>query len=984
MKKIISVIVLTVTLLSLIYVPSVSYAYNDDSLVFNLDMSNYDTSSSSESKGLTDTVNSQTVKVFGTPTKEIVDVNETEKTVLRFSNTDKSNANAHIEVTAPYIINQDTLTMEFWAKPHSLKTGVTLCDRMFAVTNGYDASSTFEVMLYNTEIRIRPGNTKATGGDNFIDIIAKMPQCNDRWNHFVFMRSWNSDNTAVSYKTYVNGTLVVGMSGTATGVRRDESASRLYIGSNSNERAFLGSIGSFKVYNAELSPEKILDDYYTEYGDYHEIDTTLYLTSTLPDSTISAEAGEIDLTFNTAIDQTTLNHITFTKADGSPVRGGVYKSVSDDGKTISLSHGTLEHNSDYILNIPSTVKTIYNKYFEGKKVTLTAKRDCYLWEDFSGDDYVVNSLAPMNKGITYMSRSVNNDNSLAVVKKTASGKKYVSLITDTKGKDTKASYIPTTPISNDDIIVELVVRASDVGAARDILRVNGTNRYADYRNKYVLIKGRTLAGVDSVDSDGFHHIKSVLRKDTDGNYAFYMYNMLSPETLPVIYSGEETGFSSLKNLQLLHIYPMEESHVSQSSDLAMAKIYVHKDLKIINVSDVSDNSLYVTFSDDVDATTFRPGNIKVLKSGAEISEAYLTRYDALNRRLIITFPKGLETGDDYSISLSGINDTHGYVYNYVKDFSCLNENVSLVDTVDFKDADGNSIVSLKGKNYTETTVSLKNNYNTEIKATTVLALYEGGQIAEKSVVTKVLNPSEEASFTNSLDLSEYDLSENHNVKLFIWNGNGSYNPIIGVPDVLPYEYNPPLVLKDINDRFLFEFTVPDYLMASTVSKDAFLVRSKHTGKYADVKEVMYEPKSKSVRIYTDAVYDDEYIISANEVLKDKNGASVNVNKNLLPVKVKLNAVYSAGIDRVFVYSKNEPINSIKGQSNITLKAVFLNTAQSGSQSLNINVYNKYNPSVVYYNSNLNIGNEGKTEVLIPINGYTFLFDDEIVLSVSNN
>jgi len=123
-----------------------------------------------------------------------------------------------------------------------------------------------------------------------------------------------------------------------------------------------------------------------------EPDETFEVSYTLPtnlfsNSYIAVNQGEIKVVFAEEV-ESGYEDITFVDANGNAPKGGI--AVTKDGATVTVKFGELETSTKYTLRVPSTLKSVNDKYFNGLNKSFTTRA----YKELINVDFSDSAFAP--------------------------------------------------------------------------------------------------------------------------------------------------------------------------------------------------------------------------------------------------------------------------------------------------------------------------------------------------------------------------------------------------------------------------------------------------------------------------------------------------------------------------------------------------------------------------------------------------------------
>lgn len=166
--------------------------------------------------------------------------------------------------------NLDNITLEFWTKP-DLYNAETNEKVLFALTKSTMKLATFDAYMKES------GNSKSLtvrlDYDDEKTQSVDITDCMGKWTHFVFVRSFDSENSKATVKVYINNEEKINKTFAET-IKQDESEKVLFVGcyngnKNTNKRyAYKGDISEVRVYNETLGLENINRNYISQGAKY--------------------------------------------------------------------------------------------------------------------------------------------------------------------------------------------------------------------------------------------------------------------------------------------------------------------------------------------------------------------------------------------------------------------------------------------------------------------------------------------------------------------------------------------------------------------------------------------------------------------------------------------------------------------------------------------------------------------------------------------
>ena len=437
-------------------------AENDNGLVFDLDLSSYETGTNTIKNAVTNSVSGITVQGAGQnagPVKQVFQsyVNGrvvtvpyvamsdfgqpkvyegTDERLLVSGNTyDTFVENGYITLdntVAQAFTNQDALTVEFWTnklartQDNRFNGNAPFGNggRVFSLApeqGAGDHNTTMEIYVYddgggNCAFWNRFGRISGESG-TYIQGNYDIRNDVNEWSHWVLTRSWDEAKGQWVVQTYINGALanVYGTSN-ASGengtyfsqeglLRFDETGYVFQIGGRGADQVYGGKIADFKIYTTALNAEQVSVEYNSTKDVFQNILSDEFNLVSSTSQEIAPTAGEVTLAFNSAIDATTVtaDSVSLQTAEGAMVRGG-WVAVAEQNE-LTVKYGALEANATYQLVIGEGLTSVNGIAAQPVAVTLTTTDGMIFQSDYTGLEAGAN--APTDRGFAYKSDETN-------------------------------------------------------------------------------------------------------------------------------------------------------------------------------------------------------------------------------------------------------------------------------------------------------------------------------------------------------------------------------------------------------------------------------------------------------------------------------------------------------------------------------------------------------------------------------------------------
>lgn len=441
---------------------------------------------------------------------------------------------------------------------------------------------------------------------------------------------------------------------------------------------------------------------------------------------VSVHVGELTLAYTEALDDDTLDGISIVSVGENgaetAIKGKVFRDLSDDGKTVTLTFGRLGAGEHKIK--VTGVKTLAGEDAKTEEIAFTTveARVVDVNTEFNEDKYVIGQVAPEEytssnkKAIHYMiAASSAND-------RRTTGTEVISDGSDDKAIALKLTYDESAGTYKDGVmgvntsqfnttllneerdvyVIDTAIKtytvddAAESAAGKQVLKFSRTNEGNNYLGKFNSgdlkaqnLKNTANNGIELGAGSEWKKLRAVVR--LTGTYGWYSTTPLIPkaenEKLTTPYESANYGVTAHENIDLYDVtgdiprYLGEENKAALnntsidiariSADNSGAKdriavdyVYARKDkaMTVIKADTAytKDNKKLVFYmTDDIDAAS--KDNV-VVKSGDTVINDRIVTVNAADRSLTIEFA-GLTAGN-YTVDLGGVIGTNGVaVYN---------------------------------------------------------------------------------------------------------------------------------------------------------------------------------------------------------------------------------------------------------------------------------------------------------------------------------
>ena len=238
------------------YEDSLYVGYDEDRLIFDMDLSEYTTENPVVKSA---TVGSREITIQGTPTPGAFANGRkylTFDSLKGTANNAASDAKVGIRVADDLFMNQKAMTVEALVRGNNFGP-----KSEWRYRNYLFQGPSMQAHVYDTTANsILCWDPAGDKGDAFRIKQGEMQNFNDKWTHFVFTKAYDSEAGKWVGKLYIDGVEKTPVEYEATFGK--DTSNVIMIGlSYDLERSFDGDIATFKVYNTELTADKVKEKY---------------------------------------------------------------------------------------------------------------------------------------------------------------------------------------------------------------------------------------------------------------------------------------------------------------------------------------------------------------------------------------------------------------------------------------------------------------------------------------------------------------------------------------------------------------------------------------------------------------------------------------------------------------------------------------------------------------------------------------------------
>ena len=625
----------------------------------------------------------------------------------------------------------------------------------------------------------------------------------DSWCHLVFVKEYDRTENNWIVSLYKNGSKVASV--TVNAALPDET-DFVYLLGGSGAAKYSG----IKLYNAAKEAMELYD---AEKDSYVMLPNSMLLESVEPFEQLNRSGGEIIITFNNYVDESSISAINLTNSDGSPIVGKYFVSLPETkSKIVTIKYGELSGDNTYKLTIPAGIRSL-NGYetTEPTEYEYSCVSDMLFSEDF--EEFPEGTVAQI-EGLDVISSSVaDNCDDVVVYTDNATDRKYIALtaqeIVDAQGQPqtshTGLVYSLPDSVDASEIVFEMKFRAGTIGNAetgtanKEIMRpcseIDGAGTYTTMLT--VSDDGATLSGENAyeeernfstvADSDGWHTIRMITDTDAKGTRYFdFYYDATNPSACCRVV---KTDFNSLDVKSLLlaqvSIDPSQTGHGLAALLIDEIKVYKRTMPSVLGCNEIKAESITneIYFATDMDLNSLENAEYYYLNDRNEKVDANFVSYDSLDRKVTVAHKDYLMFGNSYSLYIDGAISADGMPLETtaVCRFTIPPYAVQMTTPV-FKNADtGMTISDLSQADSALAMFTLFNNKDTDT-IVSVIALHTDITGRLKDVKCENVDVFADSENAVSIPVSSKSFTTGDTIKLFVWD-----DPIGGSKPVL---YNP--------------------------------------------------------------------------------------------------------------------------------------------------------------------------------------------------
>jgi len=487
---------------------------------------------------------------------------------------------------------------------------------------------------------------------------------------------------------------------------------------------------------------------------------------------ISAPAGAlaktqaaIRVTFNNEVDPETLPAVSFTKADGTAIKGFCEKTV--DGNVLTISFGNLEAG-DYKLNLETSLADLSGLTLDEPacyEYTVTDAKDLevdYTTEDFAEGSYTAAQLAAKTPKLTYQPQGQHK------ILDIGTGK-ALQFSVPAAYQGAGAEWELPEPIATGIVTVDLEMTASDGFLYRNLFGLT-----PETENTIPLLQMTTPAGglelsgnaavvagtmlkAATMASDGYFNLRFTVSRIKDSDpWTGTLYDLNNMESTVYTVSIPADRMSRMKSISPIALYAMGATEENFSIRRLSGSVAKYPSVANSDAEGVAPDveTLQFNLNDDAKNVT-----VKIQKDGDEDAVIRTnSRYDAAKRAIKVTLDSYLEYGTSYTVTFG---DSGIAPYTFTTQAPSLAVETAAVS---YKTAGGAIMQSVPAVGFTaHLDVALERIGNTNEVLVILVTYDESG--AMTGIATDTIGAAETSGRASISNLTQ---AKAHTVSYYVW------------------------------------------------------------------------------------------------------------------------------------------------------------------------------------------------------------------------
>lgn len=443
--------------------------------------------------------------------------------------------------------------------------------------------------------------------------------------------------------------------------------------------------------------------------------------------------GEITLTFTDAVDTSTLSGISFTKSDGTEIKGGAYAVPTDSLNKVCVKFGRLDVG-DYTLSITDALKSASGESaavgeYNYSVATSLDKALAATNLDSTSLDIGETTIGELEGAGTNMTYGKNRDGALPytyTLKTADSGAKYVEYACTNDAATSGSGSVHlklSTPVKTGTLVLDTAIKADDnVNSSRELFKLwatgdkkiytmtlnkmgnntlgpGGQGNYTSHDNFNTTVKNKI-----KTDSDGFWNLRLVLSRDSERDNWSYMVYDVTTNLTDAFYSLSISAseLPDITKIQLLDMWQAASEGGARTATFCFkeTRITMPETPKLIYTNGdgicPEASEMFFVPNEDLQSAAVTDATAVLTDADGRAIESDVT-YDADNRKIIIKPSEYLKYSAEYKLAFNngicgGIGFTTGKPDMNVKTVSYSADKKLAVELENINGAQKNAVV----------------------------------------------------------------------------------------------------------------------------------------------------------------------------------------------------------------------------------------------------------------------------------------------------
>ena len=541
-----------------------------------------------------------------------------------------------------------------------------------------------------------------------------------------------------------------------------------------------------------------IDDVKVEYNPTAEF--TCNGTNLSSTTNVATDIGTITLTFSDNVKADTISGITMTGTDDVSVPNFIARS---SGNTVVLTFGGLAQGTNYTITVPSTVQStgglsvtpatfdfrtisnvIANVDYENYNTTATEIDFATLGNNVY-PDYAQDHLGYIGS----VSYAETNPESVFVLKDSDSGNKFLRVYNkknfssqcyDDGSYDTEVR-VPVALDGTNSVSVEFKVRSMDGTYSGSNMHSfscwgNGAvHGISTLNTGLTVVDSEPVMSIGTLNSSEWLTLKAIYTPEN----GTYKVNYYANGVLKGIRTTSETTLNKIR------VIKVNTSGNDAWYDIDDIKVEYLNAPKVIS-SDIEGEYVPITkqtldlyFSVDMDYDTITDKNVKVYCGDIDV-DAGVIYYPATNH-VSLSFMDYLSPNTTYKVVFENVKSAEGVLLDSYFEFTTGNSGITCLSTLVSETDGGEPITAIPQSGTVYASAEVRNDTGAVVEAVIIIASYNSeGRLLSINKDSVSVGVGAEVPVSTSLS----NVSGANKVKVYLWNGLGTMNPILVTPITL--------------------------------------------------------------------------------------------------------------------------------------------------------------------------------------------------------